>query len=384
MLDPKAAFKQVSDIHLGRTGVDGKSADGRQALSHSIANLFAEQSLALTDRERQLMFDILMMVVADMEMTVRRAVAERLKDLDDAPRALVKILANDDISVAAPILEHSNALKDSDLIEVIRHRTLEHQMTVAIRRTLNEDISDALVEYGDTGVIETLLNNPNARISGHTMAYLVEQSERIDSFQEPILRREDLDPSLARKMLVWVSDELRQYTLANFDIDPATVDGLFDHIASDVEDRDEDHGATKAALLSTELLNEGLMTRGMLLSTLREGEVALFFEVYRTLLNIPLRLAKNILLGSDGRGLAVGCKYLGLAEDDFIKISSLCGKAHALKAATAGAGPDAMRAMYRRISDDDAVKVVGKWRRGADYKAAIEALDLAAGSGDDG
>ncbi|MDP6603590.1 MAG: DUF2336 domain-containing protein [Rhodospirillales bacterium] len=77
-------------------------------------------------------------------MPVRRIVSQQLANVPDVPEALVRLLANDDIEVAYPILVYSELLRDADLIEVIRHRTQEHQLAVAIRNEVSETVSNAL------------------------------------------------------------------------------------------------------------------------------------------------------------------------------------------------------------------------------------------------
>ena len=37
------------------------------------------------------------------------------------------------------------------------------------------------------------------------MEYLVEQSKRVDTYQNPLLKRPDLEPDLAKRMYLWVS-----------------------------------------------------------------------------------------------------------------------------------------------------------------------------------
>lgn len=83
-------------------------------------------------------------------------------------------------------------------------------MAVAIRQSVSEAVSDALVKQGTERVIRTLLQNDNARISDKTMEFLVEQSERVNSFQEPVLRRRELRPEMAKRMFLWVSAALRK------------------------------------------------------------------------------------------------------------------------------------------------------------------------------
>ena len=107
-----------------------KSVSGRQTLMAAVSDLFCDNQTVLTDRERALMTDILHQLVHDVEMSVRRTLAERLAMLPSAPRDLIVELANDQIEVAHPILMGSNVLHDTDLIEIIHQRTLEHQLEI--------------------------------------------------------------------------------------------------------------------------------------------------------------------------------------------------------------------------------------------------------------
>ncbi|MCG8509006.1 MAG: DUF2336 domain-containing protein, partial [Rhodospirillales bacterium] len=205
-----------------------KSIEGRTALAETVADFFDNESKVLTARERALMYDILHRIIRDVEMAVRKRVAEYVAERPDVNSDLANLLANDEIEVAYPVLLKSEVLKDAALIEVIRNRTLEHQLAIAIRHEVSEAVSDALVEYGDESVIKALLDNDNARISKATMETLVEQSRRIDTFREPILRRTELEPALAKRMFLWVSAALRQIIIQQFELDAETVDDLLE------------------------------------------------------------------------------------------------------------------------------------------------------------
>ncbi len=76
---------------------------------------------------------------------------------------LLKMLANDEIEVAGPVLKKSTVLQDLDLVEVIRNRTIEHQLAIAVREHVSERVSGALVEAGHEWVITTLLSSPHHR-----------------------------------------------------------------------------------------------------------------------------------------------------------------------------------------------------------------------------
>ena len=355
-----------------------KSADGRTALATTISDLFEERHESLSDRERNLMFDILRNIVREVEIKVRRSLSERMSSFADAPTELINILANDSIDVAYPVLTKSRVLHDAHLVEIIQHRTLEHQLAVAVRENVSETVSDELVKTGHEGVIRTLLKNPNARVSKTTMEYVVTQSKRIDSFREPLLHRRDLSAELAEKMFLWVSAALRQYILNNFELDQATIDNLLEQVAF------EEIGQTKldsredntAAELSEQLESEGLLEPSMLLTSLRDGEVPLFVSMFCRMTKLRETLAMRILFEPGGEGLAIACKAIGITRVTFAEIFALTRKARAEGRAMKKSDLDRVLSLYSDMTQDAAGSVLRQWQRNTDYLAAIRQLEL--------
>ena len=180
------------------------------------------------------------------------------------------------------MLFNSGVLQDTSLTEIIQHRTLEHQMAIAVRHTVSEVVSDALVEAGDTDVIATLLGNQNASIPESTMVFLVEESQRVDTFQEPILRRDDLEPNLAKRMFMRVSAALRKYVLENFDIDKATVDEILKISAVEITTSGGEakvYGVNPVNQLAENLHVEGEATPEFMIAALKDGQVHLFVSL---------------------------------------------------------------------------------------------------------
>src|SRR5258708_3058033 len=128
-----------------------KTAQGREALLATVQDLFLDRGQMLTDRERFLMNDILRNLIKEVEDTVRRTLAQQLAGRKDAPRDVILLLANDKIEVAYPILLQSEVLLDLELVEIIHHRTLEYQLAIAMRETVSETVSQALVATGGAG-----------------------------------------------------------------------------------------------------------------------------------------------------------------------------------------------------------------------------------------
>ncbi len=354
-----------------------RSAAGRRKLGEALSDIFLKASEDLSEREQTLMFDILRRVIHDMEMGVRRVVSEHLAGLPDAPGDLCRELINDEIEVAFPLLAQSVVLRDDDLIGVVRERTLEHQMAITIRHSLSEQVTDALVETGNSGVIRSLLQNENARISKATMEFLVEESRRMDSFQEPILQRNDLDPMLAKRMYMWVSAALRQFILVRYDLDTTAMDDLLEQAALD---QSEWKPAVKKSVTASELLAESIAREKtiepeVLVDALEAGEVNLFVSLFEKLTGLPDHIVKRILFDPRIEGLAIACRAVELSENDFWKIASLSrlARPHLVADHPLEKGPLLTR--YRSLDPKDSMASIQTWRRDTDYLFAIRQLD---------
>lgn len=352
-----------------------KSAESRSELTNVIIDLFENQSSVLNERQRAQMYGILETIINDIEVSVRQAVAGRLALMDDVPRNLVSQLANDEINVAFPILSKSGLLRDVDLIEVIKLRTEEHMLAITMRKFVSEHVSDAIVETGREPVIISLLKNANARISTNTMEYLVEQSRRVDSFQEPILSRDELSPSLAKKMFLWVSAALRQHIVSHFNLDKATVDELLEQATADEIAAAGQSQKKKVAELADALREEGLVTVEMLTTALREGEVPLFVALFAQVSKLREHLIQRLVFEQGGEGLAIACRGIGMSEKEFLELYEYCHLAKAGTKEEVEAQIPSLRAFYSNTPRKAAVDVLKMWHRGSDYLGALRELE---------
>ena len=355
-----------------------KSVEGRSALAETVTDLFSSESNVLTARERAIMFDILHTIIRDVEMSVRKRVSAHVAELSDAPADLVGLLANDEIEVAYPVLVKSDVLKDSAFVEVIRNRTLEHQLAITIRHEISEVVSDALVEYGDESVVRALLNNKNANISRVTMETLVEQSRRVNTFREPILRRRDLGVDLAKRMFLWVSAALRQVIIGNFELDQETIDDLLEQAVFEEIEMMEEEGRTseKRTELADSLLESKEATPDLLLSILEEGEVSLFVSVFTRMTKLSEKLVMRMLFEPGGEGLAIACKSIALEKVVFSSIFSLSRKARPGLRKTLQRDLRRSLGLYDQMTQKAARKVLRLWQRDTEYLSAIRELEV--------
>ena len=357
-----------------------KSVDARMRLVDKIGDVFSERETLLSERERALMTDILEKLIKDFEMTVRRELANRLADKPAAPADLVTMLASDRIEVAQPILLQSRVLQDRHLIEVIQNRSRQHQIAIAMRRTVSEPVADALVETDDDEVIATLLHNENAAISAATKAYLVDVAQYRDTFLEPLVARRDLSPELARKLYLMVSAALRQRILETYDIDTNTLDDVIEEVAlggdaSGPEPRANPRHDDPAWTLAERMAAERSIDGRLLVRVLRQGEVPLFEALFGVLSGIRPPRLQHVLYETGGRGLAAACRALEIDKASFTPIYLLSRKAHDGHHTVDPTALHRVVRFYDELTIDAAREVLRHWQRDPAFLEAIDAID---------
>ena len=342
-----------------------KTAKSCEELFTIISDLFFDRREVLNDHERSLMLEILRHLIHDVETSIRKQLADRLAKIGDAPHDLIVSLSNDNIEVAYPLLLQSEVLHDPDLIEVIRHRTIQHQLVVARRKELSENVTEALVKTDNRDVICCLLENHGAAISREVMEYLVSESERVDRFQFPLVRRIDLPKDLAEQMCRWVSDALRQALLAklagefdkfNEQIELATTATIEEHLA-----------VAAAAPHSDKLLNRltelGELTPTFLIMALRQGEIILFEEGLGRLSGLDSRFLQRVIYDPGGESFAILCRALRLSRNEFAEMLRLLRTASDKHVDFNSGNTDQATNIFEKTKQPDAMMVVKKWKK---------------------
>ena len=373
-------MKQVDSEYLLNLARQ-KSAESRSILGKTMSDLFMDTNIILTDTEREMMFDILHGIFHEIEMSIRKAFGEQLSEAEDVPNELLKLLANDDIEVAYPVLTKSRVLRDEALIEVIQQRTREHMLAIAQREHVSERVTDELVDKGDVNVIETLLKNQFAEISEGTLEYIAEQSKRVNAYREPILNRRDLSADLAKRMFLWVSAALRKHIIENFNLDQSTVDDLLEQAAyREVEAYSgEEESKSKTDKLAGHMQHLGIVTYDMMIKTLRDGEISLFVSMICQKTSLRQQLVLRILFEPGGEGLAIICKAIGMDKVDYGSIFSISRIALSSVAKEGFVSLEDALDFYERFTREEALKVVHRWQHSSDFLAAIRDLEMTFG-----
>lgn len=169
--------------------------------------------------ERQLAADILLGLLRTASSDTRQRCAQGLVRVHEAPKALLRYLARDEIAVAQPLLENGVGFDDSDLIATIRTGVAAHWIAIARRRGIGEAVTDALAQTGDIAVIEALLRNNGARFSSQGIEIVLALTRQVPSLAPLLVQRPEVRPTQAHIMFWWVGFEVRAQIVRRFAAD---------------------------------------------------------------------------------------------------------------------------------------------------------------------
>lgn len=306
------------------------SSERRRQLLREVTDLFLESPEDLSTAEVDQFSEIMGRVAFDLEMAVRRELAERLAGEGAAPSDLVSRLANDEIAVAGPILERSGVLRNADLLAIVKGRGQAHLLAVSKRQTVSEEVSDALVERGDDTVLESLAGNAGATLSRGAMEVMVTRSETDEALREPLVMRHNLPPDLMNEMFLWVSSALCAHILeANADLDEDEIDTMIAESSRSVSDKgqapeDPEWSQPRLYIREKEAHNE--LSPNLVVELLRKKKVPESIVGFAHLAAPDEPTAQRIIFEAGAEALAVACKAAGFDPNAFANMMLLTSK----------------------------------------------------------
>ena len=161
------------------TALGSKDLARRAEVLRRVTDLFVLQSGSFSDDQIEL-FDIVMgKLIDNIESAARAQFGSRIAKLPDAPRGVVRVLAQDAaIEVAGPLLTYSERLDVDTLVDTARTRSQDHLLAISTRKVLVEAVTDVLVDRGNSAVVSSTAQNAGAKFSEFGMSMLVRKARR--------------------------------------------------------------------------------------------------------------------------------------------------------------------------------------------------------------
>lgn len=298
-----------------------RETGARERLLLAVADLCDGSPDARLPEIQTLLEDVFMALVVEAERDIRRVLAEKLSTAEWAPKALVNVLALDDIEIARPIILSSPLLHDQDLIRLLVEATIEHQIEVARRPKLSGEVVNAILDEGEPAVLTALANNTTAEVSEGAMKRLVDASRRVASLRSPLARHPKMSQMLAEQLYGWVGQALRAAIAERFRIEGPELDAALTASVNQVQrggverpfvtERDGEREEMERRLIA-KLQAAGQLRPGYLVRALKEGKLTLFEAALAELGGFaPADIARACALG-DCEPLALACAAVGI------------------------------------------------------------------------
>lgn len=155
--------------------------------------------------------EVISRLMDELEENARAALSKTLASSPNAPKSVVSRLALDNsIRVAGPVLQHSERVGRSALVEVVNTKGQDHLLAVARRKSIDSVLTDALVRRGDREVVSTLVNNKGAEISEFGFLHLVRRTANDSIIAEALGLRQDIPRHVFQQLIAKASEEVRR------------------------------------------------------------------------------------------------------------------------------------------------------------------------------
>jgi uncharacterized protein (DUF2336 family) len=253
------------------------------------------------------------------DIAARMALAEmsaQLAPIAQAPPSVIRQLAkNDEISIAAPVLQESARLGDDDLIEIAQTKSEQHLLAVSGRWWLKEIVTDALISRRYPSVSRRVVGNPGARVSAGGFAIIVAQAESDPELAVDAGIRVDIPSDLRRQLLKKATEAVRKKLLSR--APPHLFEEIRTAITSAVASADREMSKvrdfTAATRYVTRLTEKGELNEATLAVFARQRKYEETVVALAALSQSTIDVIRPLMQSLRDDGLLVACKAAKLS-----------------------------------------------------------------------
>jgi uncharacterized protein (DUF2336 family) len=328
-IQQKSDLSSEAPLTLEQSTIDVDDKAVRRQLAKRLADVICIPASQLTPQERHMAGDVLVELLRDADADIRESVAKRLVMLNEAPRTILVILAKDEIQIARHILEESRSLTDSDMIQIARKVSGAHRKVIAKRRKVSDAVVDALVEFLEEDVVETVLKNKQAQFSETAIQRILTVSRSHQPYVELLIKRDELRPSHGLTMFWWANTANRKKILHRFAVTRNVLqESCSDLFPKAAADGWSDAGVRKALqFIERRQRNRAAITRSEyegLEAAIDAAEVQgltrQLTEEISYMAGVKPATGAQILTDKGGEGIAILCKAPGLKRQHIEKL----------------------------------------------------------------
>lgn len=304
----------------------------RETIASKVAQYF---NAGIFDSEEvEVAADIVRLLAKDAEIRVRKTLSEALKSNPNLPHDIALGMAQDEIEVANPILEFSNALTEGDLIEIIRSTQQVAKLKAISRREgVTETVSSALIHTRNPEVTESLFENVTAIISEESYQVALKEFQNNGSIINVLINRGGLPIGVAEKMIHFVSGKMKDKLTDQYNLSGKTAESLTEisreratlQLLDDEPEQktrlqqssEEAAKYDKVESLIKHLQREDRLTQSIVLRSLCEGNLKFFEASIAVMAGTSILNARTLIRDKNPAALKSLCKRASLPSSIF-------------------------------------------------------------------
>jgi uncharacterized protein (DUF2336 family) len=327
------AKNTATPIQADEILVDDEYAEVRAELARKITRIIPNLRPEDANQLQKHSINILNKLAEDQLPKVREIIATELKATNQAPKDLIVKLAHDpEEMVAAPILEYSPLLSDSDLREVVAAGVVgEALKAISRRKNISEDLAEAIASTLEIPAVAALLTNKDATIREETMVKIVTQAKTTQALHEPLVERPNLSLRIMKRIAGFVASALVHKMVDNAQLDQKTADELISRTRKVIEGQAPDIEDTMSAQeKAMDFLNRGMLDDEFVLSAIKNRQKQLLTHCLALMAELSVVVVEKVLSSKNGRAVTAMCWMAKLKMRTAIEVQiKIAGVPHA-------------------------------------------------------
>jgi uncharacterized protein (DUF2336 family) len=356
-----------------------RSRDAELELVRSVSDLRIPEAHRLTEMDRAQMAGILARLIHSIELDLRLNLADALPASTKDHAKLLRALADDRIEIAFPILEHHADIVDLSLMALVKARSDEHRLVIALREQAAMGVQ-MLHNSNAKDVTESLLRHREPNVSRRAMEYLVAETKRTDRFEEPILTLSELPYVLLEKLVWMISAALRAPLTRDFSVSEKDIDAALQTGARRVltEQGEQQTLISRTQRLVHQLDELGELTDAFLLRCLRQQKVYLFVASLAQRANVNFHVMWQIFTDKSLKSLAVLGRAIAMSREAVSAMLLSLSDAYSGHDARAPENAVDLLTLFDDIGPEQAEAALRIWNREPGYQRAMDRLSFRA------
>jgi uncharacterized protein (DUF2336 family) len=305
------------------------SSGRRSEMLRKMTDLFVDGARQFTGEDISLFDGVLIRLTVEIELSARELLAKRLAPIQNSPPQIIRALAFDDaVTVAGPVLTQAVQLDDKTLVEIARTKGQGHMLAISHRASLNELVTDVLVELGDREVLINTIDNFGASISESGFSTLVRRSEGDDMLVDLVGSRPEIPSPLLRVLIARASSAVR----AKLEVAHPQAKAEIHHVVAQAAGHVEARVASTmfnytAAMAAIEGLRQsGKLNEAAVASFAKRGAYEEVIVALAVMCNLPVQFVERSMTRDQSENLGVFAKAIGLSWSTLNDILELRAK----------------------------------------------------------